>query len=237
MTAPGSVIAGDFITYTLAISNTGPSDARGVVLQDDFPAGTSYISTSLPCSVQGHRLTCTQGLVAANNHTNVTIPSVPADSADLQITKHDLSDPIRAGQMLTYTITISNTGPAIATGVIVTDTLPVSAALSSISTSQGNCAGIICTLGTISASSRAVITMTVNVYPTVTGVITNTARVSANEADPVAGNNNALETTTILNETADLRISKHDLIDPVRAGEALTYISRSATWDRPTPRA
>jgi uncharacterized repeat protein (TIGR01451 family) len=73
MTAPGSVIAGDFITYTLAISNTGPSDARGVVLQDDFPAGTSYISASIPCSVQGHRLTCNQGVVAASNRTNVTI--------------------------------------------------------------------------------------------------------------------------------------------------------------------
>ena len=73
MTAPASVIAGDAITYTLAISNTGPSDARGVELRDDFPGGTSYARSSLPCSVQGHRLTCSAGVLAAQSRRTETV--------------------------------------------------------------------------------------------------------------------------------------------------------------------
>lgn len=46
--------------------------------------------------------------------------------ADLGITKTDSPDPVIAGNMLTYTVVVTNSGPDIATDVTVVDTLPAS---------------------------------------------------------------------------------------------------------------
>ena len=45
-------------------------------------------------------------------------------SADLSITKTDITDPVVAGATITYRIDVANAGPSTATGVVVTDYLP-----------------------------------------------------------------------------------------------------------------
>src|SRR5439155_24328572 len=44
--------------------------------------------------------------------------------ADLSIVKTDSPDPVQSGQELTYTLTVTNNGPDVATDTVVTDTLP-----------------------------------------------------------------------------------------------------------------
>ena len=44
--------------------------------------------------------------------------------SDLEIAKSDLSDPVTAGELLTYVISVMNNGPAVANDVTVVDTLP-----------------------------------------------------------------------------------------------------------------
>jgi uncharacterized repeat protein (TIGR01451 family) len=98
----------------------------------------------------------------------------------LSITNADSPDPIRAGVKLTYILTISNTSPISACGVVVTDTLPVSVQIGTISSSQGYCEPgniILCDLNIIPANSMA--SVTINVTPTLDGEITNFAMVGS----------------------------------------------------------
>ena len=51
--------------------------------------------------------------------------------ADLQISKSGNPDPVIAGQSLTYTLVITNQGPADANSLTITDTLPGGVSLAS----------------------------------------------------------------------------------------------------------
>ena len=43
-TAPGPVLAGDTVAYTITVANAGPSDAQTVALSDLVPANTTFVS-------------------------------------------------------------------------------------------------------------------------------------------------------------------------------------------------
>jgi uncharacterized repeat protein (TIGR01451 family) len=68
-------VAGTDITYTAVLTNRGPSTARGVVLSDPVPAGTSNPRASVPggtCSL-GTTVRCTLPALAAGASAPVTI--------------------------------------------------------------------------------------------------------------------------------------------------------------------
>jgi uncharacterized repeat protein (TIGR01451 family) len=133
--------------------------------------------------------------------TQYTVGCAPP-AADLSVAKTDSPDPVKAGQNLTYTITVRNNGPDAATGVTLTDQLPRNAGYGSASTTQGTCAlkpsktEVGCNLGTIASSGT--VTVTIMVKPNKKGQITNTATVSgAAPPDPNTANNTASATTTV----------------------------------------
>jgi uncharacterized repeat protein (TIGR01451 family) len=119
-------------------------------------------------------------------------------SADLAITMTASPNPTVANP-LTYTLTVSNSGPDNATGVTVRDTLPGSVNFVSATSSQGSCSqsnGVVtCTLGNIANGGSATITLVVT--PTQAGTITNVATVTGNEPDPTPGDNTATLMTTV----------------------------------------
>ena len=118
--------------------------------------------------------------------------------ADLSITKVDSADPSRAGRNLTYTITVTNNGPNAATNVTVTDDLPGSLRARSASASQGSCSGtttVTCAIGNLANGASA--TVTIVIRPSSAGTISNTATVSATEADSNTANNSATQATVI----------------------------------------
>jgi uncharacterized repeat protein (TIGR01451 family) len=133
--------------------------------------------------------------------TQYTVGCAPP-GADLSVTKTDSPDPVKAGQNLTYTITVRNNGPDAATGVTLTDQLPRNAGFGSASTTQGTCSlkpsktEVACNLGTV--ASGGIVTVTIMVKPNKKGQITNTATVSASSPpDPNTANNTATATTTV----------------------------------------
>ncbi len=137
--------------------------------------------------------------VSGMQHYGVTIVQLAAGAtgADLAISKTDDPDPVIPGIPLTYTIAVTNTGPLAATGVVVTDTLPLTVTFASASASQGACSGtdiITCDLGTINNGGSA--TVTIVVTPTASGTFTNSACVASGVADPNTANNSATASTT-----------------------------------------
>ena len=124
--------------------------------------------------------------------------SLTEKPTDLGVTKVDSADPSRAGRNLTYTLTVTNSGPNPATGVTVTDTLPSGLSARSSAASQGSCSGtttVTCAIGDMASGASA--TVTIVIRPSAAGTITNTASVTGNQPDPNTANNTATQDTTI----------------------------------------
>lgn len=137
--------------------------------------------------------------VCVNHQCTVPTTPPPSEGADLSITKSGKPDPVVTGNNLTYTITATNKGPSSATGVVVTDTLPVGVTLSSSSTTQGSCSGtsvVTCNAGSLAKGTSVTITIVVKV--TKEGVLGNAADVIGNETDPNLNNNTATQVTTVV---------------------------------------
>lgn len=121
-------------------------------------------------------------------------------NADLAITKTGSPNPATVGQKVTYTVKVTNNGPAAASGVTMTDTLPSSVTFGSASASQGSCSNsagkVTCSLGSLAVGGSATVTITVT--PNTVGTVTNTATVSSSAPDPNTANNSASATTQVL---------------------------------------
>ncbi|MEZ6127354.1 MAG: SdrD B-like domain-containing protein [Planctomycetaceae bacterium] len=166
---------------------------------------------------------------AANDTANED--TTIAAAVDIEVLKSDSADPITAGSgagNLTYTVTATNLGPSIATGVTISDALiaalPTGWALVSATGSNGttfnNTTGI-WDIGTLDVGALNSETLTVVLTvgsSAVSGTIDNIATVaSVNENDTNAANDTATEDTTVI-RSVDIGVTKSDNIDPVTAG-------------------
>jgi uncharacterized repeat protein (TIGR01451 family) len=78
-TGPATLTPGEQITYTIIVTNAGPSDAVGVSLADPTPAGLTFESTSGDCTTS---FPCSLGTVAAGQSRSITaVYSVPLDAS------------------------------------------------------------------------------------------------------------------------------------------------------------
>ena len=130
-----------------------------------------------------------------------------------------------AGQRLTYTVVVTNNGPAAAQDVQVVDALPSGVSYVSASSSQGSCAGSVnCQLGAIPLSGTATITVVGLVDSNVvTGTaLVNVARVDAANGDPTAANNQTSFTTTAAAYAA-LVVTKLATPTTARPGDLVVY--------------
>ena len=88
------VIAGEDLTYTLVVTNDGPSDATNVVVTDDVPAGTSFVSADGGGIEAAGTVTWNLGTIAdgASATVHVTVHVNEARTADLSNTAGVASD-------------------------------------------------------------------------------------------------------------------------------------------------
>jgi uncharacterized repeat protein (TIGR01451 family) len=155
----------------------------------------------------------------ANNTASTT--QTP-QRADLALAKSVNNSTPNVGDTITYMVTLSNIGPDAATGVQVTDLLPVGVMFVSATPSQGtyNSVSGHWTVGTVTTSAQ----QTLNLMATVVdaGQVINTATIThADQFDPDPSNNTASAPETA--EEADLALAK-TVNDPrPNVGETITY--------------
>jgi uncharacterized repeat protein (TIGR01451 family) len=147
--------------------------------------------------------------LAYGDHVTCTFTNT-AQPSDLEVTKIDLVDPVTLDTdnptaLITYEVTVTNNGPAVAENVIVTDTLPATLTFVSAVPEVGSCGhagGIVtCNLGDMAVGAVVKITIVVETEPL--GEVTdptplNVVEVSSDTVDNDLSNNVDDEETNII---------------------------------------
>jgi uncharacterized repeat protein (TIGR01451 family) len=127
-----------------------------------------------------------------------TVKQLDSGQLDLAITKKADNAFPAAGQIVNFTVTVTNNGPTAASGVKVTDTLPAGYTFVSATPSQGSWAAPVWTVGSIVVGGSA--SLVIQATATTTSERTNTASITAkDQPDPITSNNSA---SVILNKAA-----------------------------------
>jgi uncharacterized repeat protein (TIGR01451 family) len=213
------LVAGQNVTYTIAVKNFGPSDATSVTVTDPTPVGLTFVSNSGACTTA---FPCSLGTLAASSIVTITSTySVPSNASGTITNTATVSsatpDPTAgnnsstasavvgqsadvsvtktgpatatANSNVTYTITVVNGGPSDASSVSLGDPTPSGATFISAS---GACSSFPCSLGTMTAGQSKTVTA---IFKVGTGTTVNTATVTSGTPDPNSGNNSASVTT------------------------------------------
>lgn len=185
-------VVGTTVTFTVlsgpnaGLTGTDVTDASGhaTFTYSSSVAGTDTIEASYVDSAGKTRV--------SNDVTKTWI----VRNADLSVLKTGPAL-VQNGGSVTYTITVTNNGPATAHNAVVNDAVPASITGASASPSQGSCSGsFTCNLGDIASGSSATVTITGTVS-TSGGSVSNTASASSDNPDPDGSNNSSTTTATV----------------------------------------
>ena len=256
----GTVTVGSNVDFTITVTNSGPSNATGVQVTDQLPAGLTFISATPSAGTYSsgtgvwnigglasggsQTLTITATVTTTGSLTNTatktaeteTDPNAGNNSAsasingqapDLTIAKSHI-DPFVRGSNGSYSLTVSNVGPAPSGGLVtVSDTLPAGLTPSSASGSGWTC-GIVAQVVTCTrsdaltaAASYPLIVITVAVQQSAPGSLTNSATV-AGGGEVNVGNDSASDPTTVISH-ADVGVTKTASNASIIVGSPVSY--------------
>ncbi|NOX61735.1 MAG: DUF11 domain-containing protein [Chloroflexi bacterium] len=161
---------------------------------------------------------------APQNNVSISEDSI-VRHADLSLDQTVTPFSVLAGEKLTYTLTIANLGPSVATDVIVENTLPEGVEFIAATASQGACAyanGVVsCDLAVLPAGKGATVVIEA-LASDMNAILANLARVSGQDYDPNPANNSARASSEVVWQ-ADLSVTQNANPSPVEAGTLLTY--------------
>ncbi len=207
----GLVVTGNFGTLL-----SGSSDTLTIVATP-AAAGT-YVDTA----------TATTSSVdpVASNNTATATATVLAVAADLSVGAVAVPSTVLLGGNISYIVTVTNAGPSVAASLVLTDTLPAGATVVSITPGTGTdtVSGNVVTVNFGDLASGGSVTLTIVVMPNAAGSFTDTASAASATSDPVASNNSASATATVVKPLADLGVTV--LAQPAQSnlGGDVTYV-------------
>ncbi len=138
------------------------------------------------------------------NNVSTVETTVEIEPADLAIMVEDAPDPVRFGEVFTYTIVVSNLGTNDATTVKVVDNLPSGVSYVRATPGCGRVGlKVTCNIGALAAGDSVELFITVRA-PSLETTLTNTATVSGHEPDPDMINNTATTQTLVVAPISDI---------------------------------
>lgn len=157
------------------------------------------------------------------------IEIIDPPTPDLSITKNVNQANAVEGDQVTFTLTVTNPGEFIASGIKVTDQLPTGLSYVSSTASQGsyNSFSGIWNIGTISEGDTTSVNLDIIASidaGTLGNTILNTASItSLNETDPILANNSASSGITVVPESSDIETSISVNDNTALEGQLLTF--------------
>lgn len=169
-------------------TNTATSTPTSLPTLTPTPTATAT-RTPTATATRTPTLTSTATATATRMPTNTatatptatpTPTNTPLPVADLVVVKYGKPATVAAGEVLTYTIVVTNTGPSAAVGVVITDPLPPGVSFQSATTGCTQTAQIVtCNVGTLPIGAARTFTIVVRVDPTLSGMDSGRARTLA----------------------------------------------------------
>jgi len=166
---------------------------------------------------------------------NLTTAVTINNPADLAVSMSSAPASLYAGAVLTNTITVTNLGPAAATGVVLTQPLAPGVSFVSVSGSQGSLVSSSGGLVTYNAGNLALggtARIAIVLAPSFGGLLTNSVSAAGTETD-INLNNNSAQTVTTVISPVQARLSAQRVAAQMEitvSGEAgLTYILQGST--------
>jgi len=231
--ASTDISAGDTLTYTITATNNGAATLTNLVVSDPLITPSSNTCASVPatstCVLTGtYVVTAADVSAGAINNTatadsdqtdpvndveNVPVPQpgIAIDKPAPTATDPDASTDLSAGDVLTYTVTATNTGASVLTNLVVNDPL--------LSPTSNTCLSV-------APNDTCVLTGTYTVTATdvVAGVINNTATADADQVDPVNDSESVILPTPAytLSKAAPVNADEDGSGD-IGVGDTLTY--------------
>jgi uncharacterized repeat protein (TIGR01451 family) len=205
--APSSGTAGTSVT----INGTGFSGATGVSFGGISAASFNVLSATqivavVPASAQTGPITVSTPSGSGRSSSSFFVGA----AADLSLAQSVSADPVVQSQVLVYTVVLTNQGPSSATAIVLSNQLPSDVFLSSATINVGTvkATGTGLRAEIPSLAGGAVAQMLVTVLPLEAGTLTNMLVVSAKEGDLDLTNNTSVRLTTVLTNSAVLRLDE-----------------------------
>jgi len=231
----------DLLPSGLTFVSAGPSagtsydPATGIWSVNTLPVGGVELLTILAVVAESGQFTNVAAVSESDQYdpdpdNNRDEATVTTREADLAVVKTVDDARPNVGDIVTFTITLSNNGPDIANNVTLTDTLPAGVQFISATPSQGtfDSGSGTWTVGTVAVGPDAAQTLLISVrilapaVNTIPPARTNTATVrGADEHDPNPGNNTG--TSTVTPRYADLGVKKTTNNVQPDVGETVVY--------------
>ena len=232
------VTLSDTLPAGLALTSTGASSSQGTcnvsgatitcALGQIAPSAVASVTLNVVASGSPGVLTNT-AMVAADQTDpapadNTATTTTDVNAADLSVTGTASPNPVFAGQVATFALSVHNAGPATATGVQLTNPIPTGVTFKSASASQGSCTlsgqTVTCGLGTLGVGGSANVTLALVPSANVGG-ITDTPTVSGNQLDQNSANNTTTIQTTVVIGVATQFINQQNT--PIVPGRQVNF--------------
>ncbi len=199
--------AGSALLYSTFLGGSLTDEGRGIAVDSSGNAYVTGYTSSFNFPIANPLQPVNGGGIEHHDDAFVAKLSetaAPPVTADLSLSMTDSPDPVGMGATLTYTINVRNAGPDAAASTALTVRLNPSFAFLSATPAQGTCSvpdninTLTCSLGTVSSSATARVTITVRT-PMSSGAFRSDAFVSSTAFDPNNADNTTSAVSTINN--------------------------------------